>query len=360
MPIMPIEAIDDWSKRIERTDAFWRRELVDRPVVVFSLPRDKHVVEPPPEKHWPIHRDRWLDFDHRAEKARAGCLNRDYWGDALPMAMPNLGPDTFCGFFGAELEFAESTSWSHPVIDEWSNADRARFDTGGYWWKAQEAFIDRMIEAGQGVFYTGVPDLHPGGDCAASLRGPMNFNIDLIEHPDEVKRLLARIDQAYVYTLSHYFDRMRQGEQAVTSWPGIVSSVRWAVVQNDFSCMISPEMFEAFFLPGIADECRHADATLYHLDGPGALRHLDALLAIPELTAIQWVYGAGNGPASKWIDVYKRCQAADKAIQIVGADVTDLDAFIEELRPEGVWLALGGVENADQADWAMRRIEGWR
>ena len=30
-----------------------------------------------------------------------------------------------------------------------------------------------------------------------------------------------------------------------------------------------------------------------HLDGPGATRHIDALLEVPELTAIQYVIGAG-------------------------------------------------------------------
>jgi hypothetical protein len=37
---------------------------------------------------------------------------------------------------------------------------------------------------------------------------------------------------------------------------------------------------------------RHVERTIYHLDGPGALRHLDRLLAIPELDCAQWIQGA--------------------------------------------------------------------
>ena len=52
--------------------------------------------------------------------------------------------------------------------------------------------------------------------------------------------------------------------------------------------MVSKETFDDLFLPGIRQECRHAEASLYHLDGPNALTHLDSLLEIPELDAIQW------------------------------------------------------------------------
>src|SRR5690606_13364738 len=148
------------------------------------------------------------------------------------------------------------------------------------------------------------------------FRDPQQFNIDLIESPAEVKRLIRRVTDLYFQIFDKSYNRLKAAGQACSTWPGIVSSYKWYVASNDFSCMISPEMFQTFFLPGLIEECRALEASLYHLDGPDALRHLDSLLAIPELDAIQWVYGSGHGRASDWIEVYQRCQAAGKGLQI--------------------------------------------
>jgi hypothetical protein len=122
--------------------------------------------------------------------------------------------------------------------------------------------------------------------------------------------------------------------------------------------MISKEMFDEIFLPGIAEECRFLEASLYHLDGPGALRHLDSLLEIKELNAIQWVPGAGHGRASDWMHVYKKCQAAGKGLQI-GLDVDELDLFMENLRPEGLWLGIGGIQDRAHGDAVLKQLSRW-
>jgi hypothetical protein len=122
--------------------------------------------------------------------------------------------------------------------------------------------------------------------------------------------------------------------------------------------MISREMFDDVFLPSIVEECRHYEASLYHLDGPDALKHLDSLLAIEELSAIQWVYGAGQGRASDWLPVYKKCQATGKGLQI-NLELDEIDTFMEELRPEGVWLGIIGVTDPEQGEAVIRRVSQW-
>jgi hypothetical protein len=102
-----------------------------------------------------------------------------------------------------------------------------------------------------------------------------------------------------------------------------------------------------------------AEASIYHLDGPQALPHLDSLLQIKELNAVQWVYGAGRGRASDWMDVYKKCQAAGKGIQLyVSPD--EIDIIMENLKPEGVWLGVSGVGDEESAASIIRKISKWK
>jgi hypothetical protein len=357
--LMPIEHIPDWEKRIARQDAFWDRAIIDRPVILATIPRPSSDYPWPTAKAYPSIHEKWMDFEFRAREAVAGAMNVEHLGDALPSVCPALGPEVFSAFFGCELEFGEFTSWSVPNLRDWAQVDQVRFSRDGVYFRKIEEFTDRLLEAGKGKFYTGYTDIHPGGDAIAAFRDPLNMNLDMIEAHDKVKRLLAQVNDVFKEVFAHYCDRLQVAGQAITSWPGIVSSRRWWVPSNDFSCMISKAMFDDLFLPGIAEECRNAEASIYHLDGPNALQHLDSLLTIKELNAIQWVFGAGHGRASDWIHIYKKCQAAGKGLQI-GLGVDELDFLMENLHPEGLWISLGGIQSREHFDTIEKKVATWR
>jgi hypothetical protein len=353
-----IDGIPDWEKRLARVDAFWDRAIIDRPVVcIYTSKSDPHYPRPAPKTH-ASHRERWMDFEYVADCTLASVMNTDYLGDALPYVYPNLGPEIFNGFLGMELEFGESTAWSKPNLHDWDGIDAITFDPDNAYWRAMCALTDTLLARGRGTFYTGLTDFHSGGDAAAAFRDPQAFNIDLIESPDEVKRLVRKVTDLYFQVFDLSWERLHAAGQAITSWPGIVSTRKWFVPSNDFSCMVSPAMFDEFFLPGLAEECRALEASIYHLDGPNALGHLDSLLEIKELNAIQWVFGAGHGRASDWLPVYQRCQAAGKGLQLwLGVDEYDL--FMEHLSPEGLHISTW-VHSIEEGEALLRKVARWR
>lgn len=358
-PLMPIDHIPDWDKRLARQDAFWTGGIIDRPVVTFAVAKPNPKYPWPAEKTYPALRDRWLDPERMAQRALAGVMNTEYGGDALPCCIPNLGPEVFSAFFGCELEYGEGTSWSIPNLHDWADLDKIQFDADNFYWRHILAMMDALLAVGKGKFYTGITDLHPGGDAIVAFRDPLNMNIDMIEHPAEIKRLLKRINQVYFHVYDVYHHKLTRAGQAIGSWPGIVSTKKWYVPSNDFSCMVSKAMFDDVFLPGIIEECKFMEASVYHLDGPDALRHLDSLLTIKELNVIQWVYGAGHGRASDWMPVYKKCQAAGKGLQL-GLAPDEIDFFMENLRPEGLWIGLHGVSTREEGDALVQRLARWK
>ncbi len=165
------------------------------------------------------------------------------------------------------------------------------------------------------------------------------------------------VNQTYFRVYDHFYQKLTAAGQAIASWPGIVSRRKWYVPSNDFSCMVSKAMFDDVFLPGIVAECQHMAASVYHLDGPQALQHLDSLLAIPELQVIQWVSGAGHGRSSDWLPVYRKCQAAGKGLQIHLA-LDEIELFMQNLRPEGLFVSVG-IENREQAAAVEKRFRQW-
>ena len=84
------------------------------------------------------------------------------------------------------------------------------------------------------------------------------------------------------------------------------------------------------------------DTSVFHLDGPGAVRHVDALLEIDALDAIQWVPGAGNPTAVAWLPMLRRIQSAGRSLYIT-APAEEVAEILESLSPRGLMISVTGV-----------------
>jgi hypothetical protein len=102
--------------------------------------------------------------------------------------------------------------------------------------------------------------------------------------------------------------------------------------------MVSPGLAREMIVPTLIEEMVDLRRSIFHLDGPQALRHLDLVLELPGLNAVQWTYGHGHGPAARWIDLYRKILSAGKGIEVIAVDAADALAVLESVGPRGVWL----------------------
>jgi hypothetical protein len=70
-------------------------------------------------------------------------------------------------------------------------------------------------------------------------------------------------------------------------------------------------MFDNLERSFLANEIAAVDASVYHLDGPNALHHLETLCAIEELDMIQWMPGEGHYD-DDWSELNARIDALGK------------------------------------------------
>jgi hypothetical protein len=349
----------DYETSKQRIEAFWEREILDRPVVQFTLYKPEEQCLPLPASRHATPAERWLDADYQAERALADLSNQLFQGDTLPVAWPNLGPDVLASLYGCPLEFGDyGTSWSRPILDDWAAADRLTLDWDHPFLHKLQQMTGALLELGQGHFLTGMTDWHPGGDCLAALRGPQNLALDLLTCPEQVKALLARLEADYQAVYDLFYRRLCAAGLPITTWTPLLCSGKYYLPSNDFSTMISREMFAQFFLPGIVRECQFLDRSMYHLDGPGALRHLDCLLGIHELDAIQFVPTVSDAAFARWAWVYRRIQASGKALQVT-CEVGEVDQVMQALRPHGVYLVVNGVTSCAVGEALLRKLERW-
>lgn len=354
---MELRTKPDLDRVVERFDAWWHRQVLGRPPVTIGVRPDRPV--PWPKKQHATLRDRWMDVAYAVDCAEAAAAGGVFLAEAFPMFFPNVGPELCATVFGCDLEFTPESSFSVPVARSCRDILALTPNLDTTYWNAVRAMTDRSLERGRGKWITGLPDLHTGGDLVAALRNPQDLCLDLADDLPGVRAAVDHVNRFYPLMYNDFWDRIKAAGQPCTSWTPTLHAGPTYAVSCDFMCMISPRMMAETILPSIQWECRWLEHSLFHLDGPGALMHLDALLEIPELDAIQWVYGAGHGPARRWIDVYRRVQAAGKGIQILADDIADARAVAEHIRPEGAWFCVGGQCSRTEAEAFLKWVERW-
>ena len=354
----------DFEDVQNRFEAWWDCQIIDRPLATISFPKDEREQVPlPSSEKFTSLPERWLDTDYQIECAEARLSNTIYTADSLPIAFPNLGPEICAAFYGCKLEYGENTTWSKPILKDWSQAslDSIQLDEDNFYLKKIFEMTDAFIQASAGRYIVGYTDLHGSGDTIAALREPQKLLMDTLEYPNEIRELSSKITDDFLTVYDRFHEMLSTAGMPSTTWTNATCRGKFHVPSNDFSCMISDQSFEELFIPGIVKECQNMDRCIYHLDGPQALRFLDRLLEIPEIQAIQWIPGSPNEDWSKWIEVYQRIQAKGKALQIISVAATDLHRISEVLKPGGIWISnITGISNFQEADAALKILSSWK
>ncbi len=357
---MELACHPDFGRAIERMLAWFECQIVDRPVVQVTAPKPaSELLSYPPYREYATLEERWTDVEYIVACTDVNLCNTYHAGEAVPMFFPNLGPEILANMLGCDVEFGEITTWSVPLIRTWDEPWRElKIDPDNRWLKTLIEMTQLGLEVGRGKWLTGITDIHPGGDLAAALRDPQDLCLDLLDCPERVKELIRVTEPAFYDVYEAQYTLMRQAGQGTTTWLSVYSPGTYYPTSNDFSCMISKEAFDEFFLDELAREWAWLDHSLYHLDGPGAIRHLDSLLASPDLNGIQWVPGANSGPSSRWVDLLRRIQDAGKCIHF-SIPPDELDELMANLRPEGVMFSTS-ASCPEQADAIVAKVAGWR
>jgi len=347
--------------------AFWNCEVLDRVALSVTAPR-KVQVHPElagnwsnPKKVFQEEPERILDYFEDY------CRNTFFGGLAAPFFYPNFGPDVFSVFLGTELNFSDdsnSTSWidwSQNILKDYKNLSCLEIKDSNPVYRKNLELTRRAVERGRGKFLVAPTDLHGGFDSLAVLRGgPDKAALDLIESPEGVKEAMKLLYRAWQKVYDDYYQIVNKAQDGTgCSWMGLWASGKSYPVQNDFSCLVSAGTYREFFLEELLNEITHLDYSIYHLDGVESLQHLDLLLEIPKLNAIQWVRGARfeKESISRWFPLYRKIQAKKKSI-IVYPAAEEVPLVLENLKPEGLFIQVG-CSNEDEARAVMARL-GWK
>lgn len=351
-----IEGMPQFDAAMQRVYAWYARAIIDRPPVRF-VAHNAFVDEANTAYPSDNLRDRWFDAEFQVDTYLDSIAGKTFRGETFPVFWPNLGPEVYAAFYGAELAYGEVTSWSKPCVETWDDAGTLKLDMANVTFNKLEELTHLALDRCAGKSLVGYTDLHPGVDCAAAWRDPQQLCIDMLENPDEVHRLIEIAIRDFEDIYTHFDAMLKAKGQLSVSWMGIPSFGRMHIPSCDFSALISSRMFETFCLPVLQREVNTMTHNIFHVDGKGVAKNIDMILDVPGVHAIQWVQGVGTDyPIMQWIPFIKKVQA--RAPIIVDLDKRDLDAFMDAVDPEGIFLWVA-TENEDEERAILKRLSQW-
>ena len=351
---------EDWEEARQRLTTWWNGGDIGRPAMHVTVPRaePKESVPALPEPAgWVTHYST-RSLPYRVNLALRSCLYTDYYGEAVPShSSGDLAPNCLALYLGCRGREMPETVWCEPFLDD-PEKDRFGYDPDNFYWRFTLAATRLVRAAARGKFLDQFPDLIEGLDTLAAMRGTERLLEDLIHRTEWVHRSLRKITDLYFRYYDVLYDLIRDevGGSVFWAWaPG-----RLTKLQCDFSAMISPAMFREFMVPIFTEMTERVSHSMYHWDGPGAIVHHDALLALPRLNMIQWQPGAGNEPQwhPRWWPLYHKTLEAGKKLFIGAESPEQLVALRREFgeKCKGMLLSID-AGTADEAQSYLRLME---
>ncbi|WP_319559166.1 hypothetical protein [Marispirochaeta sp.] len=366
----------DWDQLQQHFTEFWQRKGFILSTWNSSFQTER-ITCPDPENVLPDinsimrfieEKDRWDQFylnpELVAQQQRDALCRALYPGDLMPFAYCDWGTISLAPMLGAEQHFGKETVWyTHKNAPVSPDNDRPLvLKEDDQWYRMLRELARIGTARAEGKYHCGFPAVCGGLDVLAELRGASELCMDLVLEPDWVKEKLREIDQASREAYLSLYDIMRaDGGSMFHAFFMVWGRGKTSLIQCDFAALISEEMFREFAVPSIRDACSCLDYSLYHVDGPEAVRTVDALLEIDEIDCIEFTPGpkVPQGGDPKWYPLYRKIKDSGKCVQAVEMQASEVVPLLEALGPEGMYLMVNFQSERELYD-TLEAVERFR
>jgi hypothetical protein len=361
----PLLGPSDWEATKKRWQAFWDRSLYDRPVLRITAPKaDGPISSPEGASYIPSWRtDPEKEWTGIGQIISRNCYywdRTDFFADAFAVLDHKWSVAT-ARLFGCKPVYNDIEAWVEPCITgtEGELSLPALIEDGPGWRWMMDVTRE-ACERSAGRYFTRTDWGNYTGDILAALRGPMLLMEDFAMNRDWLKKAASLVTEALlkIYrSLCGITDAYQQVEGNV-NYLGCWSGKTTIALDCDISCMISPEDYAYYFFDDIVTAVESAGNSIYHLDGPNAVKHLDKIMSIKALNAVQWVPGAGHEAIAQWFDLLKHIQKNGRKALLIEISPDEAGQVIRNLSPEGLAVSIR-CKDRSQAEKLISLFEKW-
>lgn len=348
---------------LERLTLLWERRAMDRILAGFEVP--SRALADFAERYregycdYPDPRERVAFWDaHLRERAALE-------DDSVPSAyLSEFDQGLYGGLVGGQVQFMAHpdngwiSSMVPPLLQDWSEFDRLRFDASHPWFQRYLRQLDLFREGAAGKFGISHFILINHLNFVFELVGATNTYRSLLDCPEMVRRAISFAFELNLTVQEAFFQRvplLRGGTYSnMVQWmPGRIVSE-----SVDPFHMTSVAYFERWGREPVERMLGRFDGGVLHLHGNG--RHLlEAVCSLRGLKAIYMGDDRGFPAAVDMVHEFRR--RAGEMPLIVSVP---FERFQEKLAKHelagGVFYRVSGTPNVDLANQCMDRVRAYR
>ncbi len=363
----------EWERIKNQFDLWWQQKNEHRPLINIKAPKVKGMGATGGDRwvesssgtgsHSAATEDRadytnyWTKFEELTQRNEGIYANTTFLAETYPRLFASLGVTSHAVFLGGKPEFQKETIWCDHIYDEPEDIT-LKLDPNNEWYRWSLDMTRRIKEHAGDAYRIGIPDLCEHYDVLASLFATQDLLFHMMDYEDEIKELARQTQQHWYTTYNAHYDIVKEPDGYVNYGPfGIFGKGKIAKLQCDMSAMIGKDMFDDFVLPLLKEQTEYLDNCVYHLDGPDAIKHLDSVLTMPKLSALQWTPGAGNkdGGDEEWDFIYEKALNAGKSIYaLVGPQ--NIKRFVKKFGYKGVFI-ITSAEDTEHAKEILSSVK---
>lgn len=352
----------NWQETRDHFDAWWQRRGLVLGAWGTGLPSDREHERIDEPLAPPTPEGRQTDAEYIARNIRYKMAHRAWPADILPSAWPHVGTLPLATYLGAVPRYAPTNVWYEPCMSDLIDHPPLKFDPDHPQCRQLETIVRKSVELARGNYFIGMPALLGGLDILAEIRGTGELMIDLIENVDAVHRRLSEIQDAYEVAFDRMYDLVKLEDGSMCfGYFMLWGRGRTGLCQCDSAALFSADMFGEFVVPSLRRQCAYLDHSMFHLDGSQCLIHLDHLLAIDDLDAIEYtpdpkVPGGGD---PHWYPLYRRILSANKSVWVANLRKEQVLPLLDAIGGKGVYVSVNGLSEAE-GEALAKAIEPYR
>lgn len=311
----------NWEETQTKWINYWKRQNTGRPLMcVWAEKEDERDLVREAELKPKDMVDKYQDAERIVARFRYFCETHEFMGESFPNVSLDFGPGSMASYVGSDIVFNEDTVWFTEFVEDWLEYKDIEYDPNNKWFTKHLELFRKVKELAGDDFLIGIPDIMENIDVLASMRGAQNTIFDMMDEPEEITRRIGQIDDIYFKYYDQFYDIVKDNKDNSCCYTvfQIWGPGKTAKLQCDFSAMMSPDNYREFIQESLRKQAKQLDNIIYHLDGPDAIKHVDAIMEIEEIDALQWTSGdyGPDGTFEEWYQIYDKAVAAGKGLWV--------------------------------------------
>ena len=343
--------MEDIDLKLTRHSDFWHRAPVSRPMFGFCPPGNEtepgfellgNRIVRPEDVNEELYQAYKYDFTFMS-------IRQDFPGDFFYTTLPDCGIPWYEALIGCPVRFSSGTKmgwaerfaanlselraqWRLPLAPDDPWLDRLRFVLK----RKKQDFAECPIPP---VLGRGLVDL------LFAAMPTEEVIIGLVGSRDEYAKALNLIAEMTIDVINFELESLGSFNGGYANRRGLWAPGSTCLTQEDGSSLLSPRIFEDVILPWDRRIWAEFDYSMIHTHSPGLPVMIDGLIAAPELTAIESMVDPEGPSVDKLMELWKRIQAADKALLICSELPPEaLEEIANELEPNGLAFCISTAE----------------